>query len=258
MLNSIFENKYTLKIIAFILVCLLTASLFTSVLAIITTNKLINQLSSLQSEITDLGEQVSEQQYEPERYKTYSPTVASEYSVTDASREYALKKIDEVNDKIINREAVQESYFYFLQDDEKLLENIKTYNTMTGALLEYFTEYALSTVCIMSGLYDEDGKILHQTSLDYTCMPAELHELVDKISIYALQDNCADLIRADSSLEQIRVGELGGSYGMWNNWIHGALFEGKNEIKKNEYLKYQELIKEISLQFDEYRRKQFP
>ena len=64
---------------------------------------------------------------------TNVPAVNNENAIPYDPNEYMIRKINEISDKILNRYAVEDSYFIYIQDDE-LVNNIITYNSDTGDL----------------------------------------------------------------------------------------------------------------------------
>lgn len=157
--------------------------------------------------------------------ETYSKGIVNEYKIT---------KIDEIADKIINREAIESTYLRYVADNSGLVEKIQSYNSETGNLISFFTNNAIGIVITQCQLKDQDGNDLSTYDLPtnpsrYVEMPVELHILVDKIAKYALYENCRELIYADASIEQITAPLAGGSYGMWPNNFQWSIHEIKPE-----------------------------
>lgn len=171
--------------------------------------------------------------------------------------QYNIQKINEISDKIINRETVEEAYFYYLKKDTELINEIEQYNKKTGEIKQFFTDFALSMVsdiCQLDGFYFADEvPNTSYSSIDYTKMLSDIHNLVDLIVKYSLQRNCTDLIYADSSLLQIIVDSLGGSYGNWPiNW-HSSLKLESSSLPYSELTNYFDSTESLLKKLESYK-----
>lgn len=173
--------------------------------------------------------------------------------------QYNIQKINEISDKIIDREPVEEAYFYYLEKDNELMNEIEQYNRKTRDLKQFFTKFALnlvSDICQLEGFYfiNDDGmSSVSYSSIDYTKMPSDVHNLVDLIVNYSLQKNCADLINADPTLLQIIVDSLGGSYGMWPENLHDTLKIENPQLPYSELEDYFDLTKSLLKKLENYK-----
>ncbi len=159
---------------------------------------------------------------------------------TDPSRAYALEKLNEVNDMILERSIVPEDYLRYLPED--LAEAVKGYNEETALFHIFYTSVATD---ITTGLFYEHQK----NPGDYT--HSDLYdEWVGRISHYALYKNVTELCNNDPYLSYTLAKEAGGSAGTWPYYIETGMYDRDTSFSRNGYLT---LVDSLLTQFDQAR-----
>jgi len=173
------------------------------------------------------------------------PAPAGEYSA------YAIEKIREINDKIINREIVESSYFYYISDNEELLGNVVRYNDLTASLTGYSTMRAARILIVLFELEDENEEPFVLGSLGYLDFSEDVREKINRIAKLSLYENSGKLMQADPELAYLLESDGGGSYGLWFAYWHPLYIGMDNEDMKKLFLEYFELEKTLFSQLEE-------
>ena len=181
---------------------------------------------------------------EPEISATW-PAAAREYST------YAIEKIGEINDKIINREIVESSYFYYISGNEELLGNVVQYNELTASLTAFSTMRAVGILTALFELEYENEEPPIFGALRYLEFSEDVREKINLIAKLSLYENSGNLMQANPELAYLLASEGGGSYGLWFAYWHPYYIGLDNEDMKNFFLEYFELEKTLFYQLEE-------
>lgn len=160
---------------------------------------------------------------------------------TSAGDDYRMEKLNEVNDKVLNREIVDEDYLYYLSDNEALCTSLREYNQATASLS---LEYAKDATGICTALFYE-----HKEDPGDYDQPMLYYEWVGRITRLALYRNCEELCDTDPFLCYTLSKEAGGSYGLWAARMH---LTSPERIQQSE--EYFSRIDSLLAELDEYRR----
>lgn len=167
---------------------------------------------------------------------------------------YTFEKINQINDKIIERKVIEDTYFYYLGDDTDLLDDIKKYNESTGLLTDDFMVAALDIAIPM--YQDMDGSAIdyyaYDSFSDYLKFPSEIREFQEIIAHAALYRNCAELLYANPKLAHFLGKGLGGSLGMWPKTLQNE-DRSLNTPLRDDLAAYFDLVDGLIIKIEEYR-----
>lgn len=167
---------------------------------------------------------------------------------------FTLQKLDEINDKIIAREVVEDSYFYYLGNDKSLLDDTKNYNKSTGLLTANFTVIAFN---VAEPMYQDMTNTANKYESydrfkDYLNFPPEVREYQEIIAHACMYRNCADLLFANPKMSYFLGRGLGGSLAMWPSTIQN---EGESFGKplRADLAEYFDLVDGLIVKIQNYR-----
>lgn len=177
------------------------------------------------------------------------------YSSKDEQKAaYTIEKINQINDKIIERKVIEDTYFHYLGDDADLLDDIKKYNESTGLLTDVFMVAALDIAISM--YQDMDGSEIdyyaYDSFSDYLKFPAEIREFQEIIAHAALYRNCAVLLYANPNLAHFLGKGLGGSLGMWPKTLQNV-DRSLNTPLRDDLAAYFDLVDGLIIKIEAYR-----
>lgn len=158
---------------------------------------------------------------------------------SDPNRAYALEKLNEVNDMILERKVVPEDYFRYL--GEELAQAVEEYNTATAVLRSSYLGKMEGYAKIMA--YSYGGAEVPDDSVPASSIylleerPDHFYEFIDRAATLALYRNVGDLMQSDPVTAYPASAESGGSYGLWaTDLLHDASVGAGLSQQTEEYL----------------------
>ncbi|MPM13709.1 hypothetical protein SDC9_60068 [bioreactor metagenome] len=162
-------------------------------------------------------------------------------SQTSAAEDFRLEKLNNINDKVLRREVLEEDCLYYLSDNEALCDALREYNKQTAIM---YLNYSQDAMNICNALFYE-----HKESPGDYAQPMLYYEWAGRIAKLALYRNCEQLCDADPYLSYPLAKESGGSYGIWAGRMH---LSSDERIEQSDA--YFTMIDALLVRLDEYRQ----
>ena len=169
---------------------------------------------------------------------------------------------DVIIQKINDRQVVEDEYFSYFEDNMELVDMLREYNELTTVYHKFFLRQATMTMIgvFMLEPYYNDNDLLEsilsevEDSLpDDLDIPADVLDMIERITHYSLYRNCTQLFLDDPILSPIIEKEAGGSAGQWPYWWNTLYLDNVPEVKEG-LSDYFNLEKKLIMQLDDYKK----
>lgn len=157
-------------------------------------------------------------------------------------------EINEIIEKINDRQIVEDEYFTYVGDNEEIVEKLRSYNEFTVTYYKFFYDRAAVTMIWVVMPEKDTG------SPDISGLPEDVLDMIERVAHYSLYKECTQLFLDDAVLYPIIEKEAGGSAGRWPYVWHTEYLGDVPEIRDglNEYFK---LTEELVVQLEGYKDK---
>ncbi len=172
---------------------------------------------------------------------------------------YKIAKIEELMDRVMNREVVEDALLFCLGDDETLRSQVAKHNELTAQYTQFFAPRAANTLIGVLQWEDFDSAEMVAAAY-YANLPENIRAMAQRITHCSLSRNCTQLLLADPVLAPIIAVEGGGSAGMWPYWWHTTYLDNLEDAEKakQDLAAYFDFEDELIAQLDEYRLSLLP
>lgn len=171
--------------------------------------------------------------------------------VQSAQQDYTMTTLNEISDKIKEREVIEYTYFHYISDQPDLTADMQRYNELTASLKGFYTNMAVDILLALFEPKDDKNSAINNNASGYLQLSPEMHELKERIAKLALYKNCTELLVGDPKLAYIIERESGGSYGLWPYRLHKM-----DENVEKDLQEYFELEAKLIDQLEKYKDRQ--